>query len=285
MSDFSFIVGDAGGTSTQWRVVKDGIISQFETIGFNAYTHSIEDLKTDVRRVFGDEIVKDAPTFIYAAGVDTKEQSLETKESLESLFGSNVYVENDLLGVARSLCGTDSGNVCILGTGANACFYDGKMVNKVSSSLGYILGDEGSGAYLGKKLLQGVFRNQLSLELVDEFKETFQLNSNQTIQKLYNDPEPNRFLSSFTHFLHERRNKSEVYTLVNQSFEDFFNAFYYRRDSLDYPLYFSGSIAYYFSDILREVASSRGFYIKNIIQSPIAGLVLYHQENDQKDTH
>ena len=116
MANSSFIVGDAGGTGTQWRISKNGVISQFETIGFNAYTHDIEKLKDDIRKVFISEIKGDIdiPTFFYAAGIDTKGQALETRSSLGEIFGENVFCNNDLIGVARSLCGKDIGNVCIL---------------------------------------------------------------------------------------------------------------------------------------------------------------------------
>lgn len=279
MDNSSFIIGDAGGTSTQWRVVKEGKISQFETIGFNAYTHDIADLKKDILHVFGNEIV-DCPIYFYAAGVDVQDQKTIVEKEFNEIFTGIVAVENDLLGVARSLCGNEKGNVNILGTGANACFYDGKKVNKVGASLGYVLGDEGSGAYLGKKLLAKVFRGQIDKTIVQMFNDKFSLTSHEAIQKIYNQPKPNHFLASFAPFLYEHRNHPEVYQLIHGAFGEFFEAFY---SAIEYPelsFHFSGSVAFYFSDILRQVGADKGFSIKNIIQSPIAGLVLYHQQHD-----
>lgn len=280
MTNQSFIVADAGGTGTQWRLVKNGVITQLETVGFNAYTHDIEDLKKSIRNTFGDKIDADIPTFFYAAGIDTTEQAEETKHELETIFGSDVHTYNDLVGVARSLCGKEAGNVCILGTGSNACYYNGETVNKVGASLGYVLGDEGSGACLGKKLLQGIFRNQLSAEIVNAFQEEYNITSHQVIQRIYNQPKPNHYLSSFAPFVMKHRNAPDVYQLIKKTFDDFFDAFYFNNEHVDEPFHFSGSIAFHFSDFLRQVGSERGYTIKNIVQSPISGLVLYHQQYD-----
>lgn len=279
MDKRSFIVGDAGGTNTQWRVVKDGNISQFQTIGFNAYTHSIDDFKKDIIKVFGHETA-DLPVHLYAAGVDVLEQKKDVEKALEKVFTGGISAENDLLGVARSLCGNDEGNVCILGTGANACYYDGESVSKVSASLGYVLGDEGSGAYLGKKLLSKVFRGQIDSEIIRRFNEKFELNSHKAIQKIYNEPKPNHFLASFAPFIYDHRNHTEIYELVYDSFVDFYLAFFSKEVGKNIPFHFSGSIAFYFSDILRQMGADKGCSIKNIVQSPISGLVLYHQHND-----
>ncbi|SNT11353.1 BadF-type ATPase [Ekhidna lutea] len=278
MASKSFIIGDAGGTSTQWRVVKNGEIQQFETIGFNAYTHNFHDLKGSIQETFGKEIESNVPTFFYAAGVDTDEQRAEVTESLEDIFGAYVEVENDLIGVARSLCGKEEGNVCILGTGSNACYYDGLSVNKVSASLGYVLGDEGSGAYMGKKLMMGVFRGYFSEEIISEFQEEFGLTSHDVIQRIYHEPRPNHFLASFSRFIGQRKSHPEIYGLISDSFQEFFNSFFFKEERTHLPFYFSGSIAYHYSDILRQVASDKGYSIKTIAQSPIAGLVLYHQQ-------
>ncbi|WP_425392441.1 hypothetical protein [Ekhidna sp.] len=275
-----FIVGDAGGTSTQWRVVRGENIQQFETVGFNAYTHKIDDLKSSMTQTFGAEVEKELPVYFYSAGVDTSQQANEVIDGFADIFGDNVHVNNDLLGVARALCGKEKGNVCILGTGANACYYDGEIVNKVSASLGYVLGDEGSGAHLGKTLIKGVFREYFSKEIIKAFKEKYQLTSHDVINRIYNEPKPNHFLASFAPFIYEHRSHPEIHDLITQSFNDFFEAFYKKSKNEEEPFHFSGSIAYFFSDHLREVGGERGILIRNIVQSPIAGLVLYHQQYD-----
>lgn len=277
MKEHSFIVGDAGGTGTQWRIVRGGGISQFTTVGFNAYTHNIDELIRDIHDRIGAELNGISNIYLYAAGVNVPSQKKETEEKLSNVFDATPKVENDLLGVARSLCGTDPGNVCILGTGANACYYNGESVDKVGASLGYVLGDEGSGAYLGKKFLTKVFRAQMDQSIIENFNEAFDLTSHNVIETLYNQPKPNHFLASFANFIAGHKNHPDVYRLIYSAFEDFFNAFFLAGS--DGEFHFSGSIAYYFSDILRQVGIDMDFQIKNIVESPIAGLVLYHKEN------
>ena len=272
----SFIVGDAGGTGTQWRIVKDGNISQAKTVGFNAYTHDIEVLKKDIIETVVPLGRDSSKIFFYAAGVDIDEQKQEAKLQLQSVFEGEVYVENDLLGAAKSLCGIDPGYIGIIGTGSNACVYDGKKVDKVSASLGYILGDEGSGAYLGKLLLKKIFRSQIDKAVIQSFQDKFNMTSHDVITKLYNEEMPNHFLASFALFMSEHKSRPEVYQLIQQSFHDYLTAFFPNIEG-NIPLHFSGSIAFYFSDILRQVCQDKGFAVGNIVESPISGLVLYHQ--------
>ena len=241
----SFIVADAGGTSTQWRVITDNKINQYETIGFNAYTHNLDDLKTSIRQTLGADTFS-IPTFFYAAGVDTKEQQEAVTKSLSDIFEGKLLVDNDLVGVARSLCGREEGNVCILGTGSNACYYDGRNVSKVSASLGYVLGDEGSGAYLGKKLMMGVFREHFSNEIVQSFQKQYKLTSHDVIQRIYHQARPNHFLASFATFVHDNRSNVEMHLLIKEAFEDYFDAFFKNSDKAKVPFSFSGSIAWFF---------------------------------------
>ncbi|MEM6831588.1 MAG: N-acetylglucosamine kinase [Bacteroidota bacterium] len=277
MNETSFIIGDAGGTSTSWRVVDGEEIKQFKTIGYNAYTHDLADLKENIVQCFGIELQTERPVYLYAAGVSTIEQKREVVLELKEVLGSNLQVENDLVGTARSLCGKDTGNVCILGTGSNACYYDGREVSTVSASLGYVLGDEGSGAYLGKKLLLGIFRDQLDGDIVEAFHAKYELTAHKVIQQIYYQPRPNHFLASFSHFIAAHKHHPEIYRLVYAAFEDFYDAFFFRSEHVDEVYHFSGSIAFHFSDILRQVGLDKGIQIQNIVQSPIAGLVLYHQ--------
>ncbi len=280
MADSSFIVGDAGGTNTCWRAVNGDKIQQFKTTGFNAYTHNSDDFQKAILETLGPALSHDVKIYLYAAGVDTKRQKQEIEKKLSGIFNGHFTVENDLVGVARSLCGDNQGNVCILGTGSNACYYNGEVVDKVSASLGYVLGDEGSGAYLGKKLLMGVFRKQLSPDIVVLFNERYDLDSYKVIQQVYHKPRPNHFLASFAPFIHEHRHHPDIYRLVYQSFKDFYHAFFFQPAISDTSYHFSGSIAHYFSDILRQVGIDMGIHIQNIVESPIAGLVLYHKSHE-----
>ncbi|MEO1253961.1 MAG: ATPase, partial [Bacteroidota bacterium] len=181
------------------------------------------------------------------------------------------------LAVARSLCGVNAGIACILGTGSNACFYDGTSMNSVSASMGYVLGDEGSGADLGKKLLAKVFRGHFSKELIDDFQEEFKLSAHEVIEKIYNQPRPNQFLSSFAPFIYKRRQNPEMNQMITDSLSDFFKGFFPNGEFNDYSMHFSGSIAYYYSDMLKNIGRKHGFSVENIVQSPISGLLSYHQ--------
>ena len=128
--------------------------------------------------------------------------------------------------------------------------------------------------------MMGVFREQFSKSIIQAFQKEFDLTSHDVIQRIYHQPRPNHFLASFGSFILQHKNHPEIFRLVQKSFHDFFDAFFVGKNHLAAPFHFSGSIAFHFSDILREVGSERGIYIKNIIQSPIAGLVLYHQKYD-----
>ena len=278
MRDPQFIVGDAGGTSTHWRVVRGDTIKPFKTIGYNAYTHNLDAFKKNIIEIFRDELGNNESVHLYAAGVDTKEQKNRIEAELKDIFGDHFTVENDLVGAARALCGKEPGNVCILGTGSNACYYNGSEVNTVTASLGYVLGDEGSGAYMGKKLLMGVFRDQFSQEIVQSFRESFQIDAHQVIRQIYHEPKPNHFLASFARFIDRHRDHPEIYRLVYTAFQDFYHAFFSRNKYAGEAFHFSGSIAFHFSDILRQVGKDTGSHIKNIIASPIAGLACYHQQ-------
>ncbi|MEQ9403664.1 MAG: hypothetical protein RIM99_08780 [Cyclobacteriaceae bacterium] len=278
MSSQAFIVGDSGGTGAQWRVVNGNEVQTFQTIGFNAYTHNLDDLKEDIIRVLGNKISADVSTYLYSAGVDTPEQKQEVEKVLGEVFGTNLCVENDLVGSARALCGKKSGNVCILGTGSNACFYNGEKVNKVSASLGYVLGDEGSGAYLGKKLLMKVFREQISQEIIQAFMKEYNLSSHEVIKQIYDKPRPNHFLASFAPFILSHIDHEDVDSLVYEAFCDFHHAFFYRNKYAEETFNFTGSIAWHFSDILKRMGEAKKLNIENIIKSPIEGLVQYHQK-------
>lgn len=273
MTTRSILIGDAGGTCTDWRLIKGDKIQQFSTGGFNLFTHSVRDFKKEIE---GLELEGLDEVYIYAAGADTDLQRKQLSKELKEVFGIDARVENDLLGAARATCGLDRGYVAILGTGANASYYNGTNVEKVSASLGYILGDEGSGAYLGKQLLKGVYRSMFSEEILSKFQERFHLPVDQAISTIYASDKPNQYLASFVPFIAEVKHNAEIYKLIYDAFGAFFDAFFDGK-KLELPIHFVGSIAYHFSDILRQVIMDRKFQVGTIIASPIAGLLLHHR--------
>jgi N-acetylglucosamine kinase-like BadF-type ATPase len=184
------------------------------------------------------------------------------------------------LGAARALCGHEEGIACVLGTGSNSCLYDGKEIISNIPPLGYILGDEGSSAVLGRRLVGDCLKNQLPEAIRDEFLTEYQLTQEIILEKVYRQPLANRFLASLTPFLSKHREVPEVHKLLVESFTDFFvrNVKQYRRPWL--PIHFVGSIANAFAAELKEAAESLGMELGTIMQSPMEGLVRYHESEE-----
>jgi N-acetylglucosamine kinase-like BadF-type ATPase len=272
----TILIGDAGGTNTQWRFLDKAGIAQFTTIGFNAFTHSLSEFVLDIQ----NNVPLDADrVYLYAAGIETNAQKEKIIHQLRGVLKSSPFLANDLLAAARATCLDQPGYACILGTGSNASFYDGKQVEKVSASLGYLLGDEGSGAYLGKMLLKKLFRKQLDPTIVKDFMEYHPLSVAETIQTLYQSEKPGVYLAQFSNFISNHINHPEIYRMVYDAFDAFFDAFFQKKP-LDYPLHFVGSIAFHYAAILRQVGQDLSYQIQTIIESPIAGLTHYHQKYD-----
>ena len=219
----------------------------------------------------------------YGAGC-TPQQIPMMKRLLEEVFPSarTVEVAGDMLGAARALCGNHPGIVCILGTGSNSCYYDGERIVSNVSPLGYILGDEGSGAYLGKRLVGDCLKGQLPDRLCRRFLERFQLTPADIIEQVYRRPLANRFLASLSCFLGENRQEPEIHALLVECFSAFV-----RRNLLSYPageLYCTGSIAYYYATELQEAAAAFGLRVERILQKPMEGLIAYHTRLQNEQT-
>ena len=188
-----------------------------------------------------------------------------------------VYVYHDILGAARALFGNTAGISCILGTGCNCCYYDGKVIYSKVDSLGYLFGDEGAGSFLGKNLMADYLRKKLPAGLRAEFDSIYRLSLEDILNSLYNLPYPNRFLASFSAFLAPRQEHPYVNKLVRDSFLAFFDAQVKHYEGYrNLPVSFTGSIAYYYSKILEEAASQEGIHIGTIIKAPMEGLLKYH---------
>src|SRR5574344_1162957 len=216
--------------------------------------------------------------FFYGAGCSFDEKKQMVKNAIAVSFPkAQIEIESDLLAAARGLFQKENGIACILGTGSNSCYYDGKNIIHNVSPLGFILGDEGSGAVLGKKFIADCLKNQLPEELKNKFLTTFGLTTNDIINHVYRKPFPNRYLAQFTPFLAENMAEPAIYNLIFDSFTDFFvrNVMQYPNFE-EYPVSFVGSIAYYFKDILEVVAFELGITLGEIKQSPLEGLVAFH---------
>jgi N-acetylglucosamine kinase-like BadF-type ATPase len=277
------LIADSGASKTDWRMINGkGEIAQAQTIGFNPYYQPIEQFEKEVRESLLPQL-KDEPKkiFYYGTGCSSDKNRQLVRSAFEKFF-ANTHIEvwHDLLAAARALCGSEEGIACILGTGANSCFYDGSKITDNVTSLGYLLGDEGSGAYLGKRIVGDYLRKDLPEKLWDQFKKRFPFEKEDILDRVYNQEMPSKFLGSFSHFIFQHLKEPYCYNLVYESFKLFFekNIVKYDRHK-EVKVHFVGSVAFYFSDILRQVANDTGVTVKNVLETPIAGLTLYHQKD------
>jgi glucosamine kinase len=276
------LIADSGGSKTDWRLVqKDGTIGQASAPGFNPYYQPIEDLKRDVEQILLPKITDIEQVdkiYFYGAGVSSLKNQLTIKSALLEYFPeSHIEIGWDLLAAARALCGREPGIACIMGTGSNSCLYDGDKIVDNVANLGWILADEGSGANIGRKFLVDYLRKKMPDLLAKQFHDRFPLTREEFLEKVYQQEKPSAFLASFAKFIFQHLKEPYCYKLVYDSFSEFYenNVMQYKNYKT-LKVHFTGSIAFYFSDILRQVANDKGITVKNILEAPIAGLTLYH---------
>ena len=273
------LIADSGSTKTDWALVSD----QSSTVVAMQGISPVHQSDAQIRQILTDELLSQLSAadvdavYFYGSGVRSDKEA-PMASLLQGLFPAAGAVEahSDLLGAARALCGHKEGVACILGTGANSCLYDGSRVVQNTSALGYILGDEGSGAVLGRALLNGLYKGVLSKEIKDLFENETGLTLNEVIERVYRQPLPNRFLASLAPFIHRHLDDSGIRSMVISCFCEFFSKNIKPYNRLDLPVGFVGSVAWYFSDELREAAEMTGFSVGTILQSPISALVAYH---------
>jgi N-acetylglucosamine kinase-like BadF-type ATPase len=275
------LVADSGSTKTSWCVINSGAADSYiETIGLNPCLQPEEVIFNELKQSLCPQIKSEfSQIFYYGTGVTDEKQSVMVA-ILKKLFPSATTVEaySDLLGSARSVCGRRAGIACILGTGSNSCLFDGNNIADAVNCGGYILGDEGSGAVLGRNLLNAFLKRDLSQKIHDDLVQNYNLSYGYIVEKVYKTPMANAWMASFTKYLNENQNEDCIRKIIVESFEAFFakNVEKY-ADYKKYQVHFIGSIAYYFKPILEEIAQRRGITIGNIIQSPITELAKYHK--------
>jgi N-acetylglucosamine kinase-like BadF-type ATPase len=216
--------------------------------------------------------------FYYGTGCSNPANVALVKKAIKAVFKTGkVFVDHDLAGAAKALCGDQKGIACILGTGSNSCYYNGKKIVKNSPGLGYVLGDEGSGTYLGKKVLQYYLYNTFDPDLMDRFKAAYQTSPNEILDAVYKQPLPNRYLAGFAGFLAENRGHFMVENIIEDGFNDFFYHHIYKyRESWTHPIHFVGSIAWGFKDVLKEMCLSYELQLGKVLKNPMEGLISYH---------
>jgi N-acetylglucosamine kinase-like BadF-type ATPase len=275
------LLADSGATKCEWCLLHNGKKKIILTQGISPYFLNVEqivtllsiELKPKFKNIMPDEI------FFYGTGLNTSKNKKILQSALKKVFtSSKIYADTDLLAAARALCGNQKGIACILGTGSNSCYYDGKKIAKNSPGLGYVLGDEGSGAYLGKKVIQYYLYKTFDEELAARFDACFVTNPVEILENVYKKPLPNRYIASFAIFLAENRGHYMIENIIEDGLNDFFfNHLYKYRESLTYPIHFIGSVAFGFKDVLQELCNAYELKLGNVLKKPMDGLIKYHR--------
>lgn len=280
------LIADSGATKCEWRIVNDASQQTIYTSGISPYflneAQIVELLKKDLLPELGDTSVNEV--YFYGTGLGNPKNVEVMISTLQMLFPrAKVEANTDLLAAARALCGDQEGVACILGTGCNSCYYDGTAVAKNIASLGYILGDEGSGAHLGKKVIQYYLYNTFDEDLQSRFNTTFTTSYMEILENVYKKPFPNRYLAGFTTFLSENRGHYMVENILEDGLNDFFfNHLNKYSESWTMPINFVGGVAFAFKDVLQELCNSYQLELGTILKAPMEGLVNYHaQKADQ----
>lgn len=277
------LLADSGSTKTEWKVIRD--LNPQESVftgGINPYFLSengiFQLLENELAQHYRKAFTK---VYFYGTGCNTEAKNNVVKNALSRFVASGeIFVGSDLLAAARSLCQNQPGIACIMGTGSNSCYYDGKTIVANVSPLGYILGDEGGGAVIGRKLLSAVLKKQVPASVIEIFFDTYKITPAEILERVYMKPFPNRFLGQFARFIAENINIPELRGLVSTSFEEFIvrNILQY-PEAKDLPVHFTGSIAYHFRLLLEEQLSQNNLKTGMITLSPMSDLIRYHIDN------
>ncbi len=274
------LIADSGATKAEWCLLHNGKKKTIITQGISPYFLTTEqitelllkELKPKLHNVQVDEV------FYYGTGCANINNARSVKKAVSKVFaGAKVDVTHDLMAAARALCGRGKGIACILGTGSNSCYYNGKKIVKNSPGLGYVLGDEGSGAYLGKKVIQYYLYGTFDDELRGRFDLTYTTNATEILENVYKKPLPNRYLAGFTKFLADNRGHYMVENIIEDGLNDFFfNHLCKYGEAWKLPISFAGSVAFGFKDVLQQLCNSYEFELGKVIKNPMEGLVVYH---------
>ncbi len=275
------LIADCGATKADWCLLTDGRKKSISTQGISPYfldtNQIIELLRKELAPKIGKHIVDEI--YYYGTGCANPVNARSVKKALKNIFPS-AYAEvtHDLMAAARALLGDQKGIACILGTGSNSCYYNGKKIVRNSPGLGYVLGDEGSGAYLGKKVIQYYLYGTFDDELRGRFDLTYTTNTAEILQNVYKKPLPNRYLAGFARFLADNRGHYMIENIIEDGLNDFFFSHLCKyREIWTLPVSFTGGVAFGFSDVVKQLCSSYEFELGCILKTPMEGLLEYHR--------
>jgi N-acetylglucosamine kinase-like BadF-type ATPase len=275
------LIADSGSTKTTWNLIDHAQnVNACTTGGINPFQLGLDEILHLLEVEFALPCTDISKIYFYGAGCAFPDKNRIVEEALSRYFNvCDIQVNSDLLAAARSLCGNRQGIACILGTGSNSCYYNGQDIVQNVSPLGYVLGDEGSGNALGRRLLSDVLKNQLSEEIQRVFFETYPVTTGEILDHVYRKPFPNRYLAQYARFVSANIVYPEMQTLASNCFREFFQRNLMQYDlAKQLPVHFTGGVAFHFVEIIRTIAGEFGLTVGNITQEPMRGLVEYHLE-------
>ena len=274
------LVADSGSTKTDWMIVDEkSPMHKYSTTGFNPYFHDrsfiIDELKKNTELLNLSPQIKAIRFF--GAGCSSPERNEVVRKALAEFFtNAEIHVESDMVGAVLSTCGDEQGIVGILGTGSNSCFYDGGKIHKNNFGLGFIMGDEGGGSYFGRKLITHYLYGIMPENITKKFNEQFEMNKEIMIANVYNNPKANVWLASFAKIFVDNREDEWVKKIVRKGMEEFFELYVCSYPNFkEVNVHFVGSMAYYFDEIIRDIARERQVRLKKIVRHPINHLAEY----------
>ena len=279
------LIADGGSTKADWIAIDNNKQERFRvrTLGLNPAVISSEELTNRIINMFQLINIKDEVTevYFYGAGCGTPKACAILKEVMEAIFkNAAITIEEDMLAAVYAASGNAPALVCILGTGSNSCYFDGESMHMQVPSLGYVLMDEASGNYFGKRLIRDYFYGLMPKYMVEKFENEFELDPDAIKTNLYMEQNPNMYLASFAKFMFEFKEEKYIKKIIKRGFQEFFKyrVLPFEKDATT-PLYFIGSIAHYFRDTLEKVAQKNNLQITGVIQRPIDNLLEYHKNN------
>ncbi len=278
----NILIADSGATKTEWCFLYNGKRKTILTQGLSPYFLSTiqivdilnKELWPKLKNAVIDEI------YFFGTGCSSKTNNSIVSNALKQKYPkTKVAIDHDMMGAAKSVCHNQKGVACILGTGSSACYFNGKAIAKSRTGLGYALGDEGSGSYLGRKILQYYLYETFDEELKFAFEKKFNTSRDSILENVYKKPFPQRYMASFCTFLSEHRGHYMIENILEDGLFDFyFKHLNKLAESWKYSIHFVGSIAFYFKDVIKDLATNYGFTIGNIYKRPMDGLVKLYQE-------
>jgi glucosamine kinase len=277
------VIVDSGSTKADWEIIHaDGKRELHKTMGFNPFFHDADRVETELKKQFVHEVDCAAAQWVYfyGAGCSDAMRCKMIYDGLIRIFpNAHIEVDHDLLACARAVCGTKAGIACIIGTGSNTCLYDGEKVTDNVTNLGYLIGDEGSGSHIGKRLIRAYFYRELPMDIKADFEAAYPEGKREILNRIYGEA-PNVYLASYATFISSHKHHFFMQQLVSESFDELI-----RRHILKYedchrlPINFIGSIAHHFQDILNICLERRNLRLGAVIQKPIDNLVKFHLQN------